>query len=58
MALLSLKNIGLSFGDQTIFRNANFVLEEKEKVCLIGRNGSGKSTFFRLILGEIEPDDG
>ena len=41
-----------------IFREASFSLEEREKVCLIGRNGSGKSTFFRLIMGEIDPDEG
>ena len=41
-----------------LFREASFSLEAGEKVCLIGRNGSGKSTFFRLIMGEIEPDEG
>ena len=58
MALFSLKRVSLAFGDQIIFRQANFSLDEGEKVSLIGRNGSGKSTFFRLILGEIEPDEG
>ena len=58
MGLFSLNKVSLSFGDQVIFREANFSLDEGEKVSLIGRNGSGKSTLFRLILQEIEPDEG
>ena len=58
MSLFSLNKVSLSFGDQVIFREANFSLEEGEKVSLIGRNGTGKSTLFRLILQEIDPDEG
>lgn len=58
MSLFSLNKVSLSFGDQVIFREANFSLDEGEKVSLIGRNGSGKSTLFRLILQEIAPDEG
>ena len=58
MSILTLNNVTLEFGEQTIFRNANFVLEAGERVCLIGRNGAGKSTLFRLISGTIEPDSG
>jgi len=58
LSLFSLNKVSLSFGDQVIFREANFSLDEGEKVSLIGRNGSGKSTLFRLILQEIAPDEG
>lgn len=51
-------DISLAFGEQVIFRQANFVLEEGERVCLIGRNGAGKSTLMKLITGEYQTDDG
>lgn len=58
MALITLKDINLDFGEQQIFRQAGFVLEAGEKVCIVGRNGAGKSTLLRLLTGEIEPDSG
>lgn len=58
MALLQLKNIKLAFGVAPILDGVNFSLEQGERVCLIGRNGEGKSTLFKLITGEIMPDDG
>ncbi len=58
MPLLSLADIHLDFGDQLIFRAADFTLDPGERVCLIGRNGAGKSTLFRLISGEQIPDSG
>lgn len=58
MSLLSLNDIGLEFGEQRIFRNANLVIEPGERVCIIGRNGAGKSTLFKIISGAIDPDIG
>ncbi|MGE0483106.1 MAG: ATP-binding cassette domain-containing protein [Gammaproteobacteria bacterium] len=58
MPLLTFQSVSLSFGDQVIFRDADFALEPGERVCLIGRNGAGKSTLFKLITGTIQPDDG
>ncbi len=58
MSLLTLHNVNLEFGEQVIFRNAEFVLEAGERVCLIGRNGAGKSTLLRLISGAMAPDSG
>lgn len=58
MSVLTLTDVCLEFGEQVIFRNANFVLELGERVCLIGRNGAGKSTLFRLIKGDVVPDEG
>ena len=58
MSLLTLHNLNLDFGEQPIFRQADFVLEAGERVCLIGRNGAGKSTLFRVITGAVVPDSG
>ncbi|USZ14879.1 ATP-binding cassette domain-containing protein [Moraxella sp. FZFQ2102] len=58
MALIQLKNIHLAFGVAPILDGVNFSLEPFERVCLIGRNGEGKSTLFKLITGELHADDG
>ncbi|MCK6370055.1 MAG: ATP-binding cassette domain-containing protein [Gammaproteobacteria bacterium] len=58
MALVRLNQVCLSFGDQPIFRDADFSIEAGERVCLIGRNGAGKTTLHRLITGEQSPDSG
>ena len=58
MSLLRFEDIRLDFGEQVILRDAEFSIEPGERVCLIGRNGSGKSTTLKLIMGEIEPDHG
>jgi len=58
MPLISLDDICIEFGDQPILRNASLVLEDNERVCLIGRNGAGKSTLLKIIDGEIEADSG
>ena len=58
MSLLRFDDIGLEFGEQVILRNAEFSIEPGERICLIGRNGAGKSTTLKLIMGTIEPDRG
>ncbi len=58
MALMRFDAIGLEFGDQVILNDADFSVDTGERVCLLGRNGAGKSTTFRLITGELEPDRG
>ncbi len=58
MSLIRFDDVGLEFGEQLILRDAEFSIDRGERVCLIGRNGAGKSTTFRLITGEIEPDRG
>ena len=58
MSLLRFDQVGLEFGDQLILREADFQIDAGERVCLIGRNGAGKSTTLRLITGELEPDRG
>ena len=58
MSLLRFDDIGLEFGDQLILRDADFSIETGERVCLIGRNGAGKSTTLKLITGQLEADRG
>lgn len=58
MSLIRFDNISLEFGDQKILTNASFSLEPGERVCLIGRNGAGKSTMLKLIMAEQQQDSG
>ena len=58
MSLLRFDDIGLEFGDQLILRNAELAIEPRERICLIGRNGAGKSTTLKLIMGTLDPDRG
>jgi ABC transport system ATP-binding/permease protein len=58
MSLLRFDDVSLEFGEQKILEDANFAIEPGERVCLIGRNGAGKSTTLKLISGELEPDRG
>lgn len=51
-------NMHLSFGLTKIFEDASFSLEDDDKVGLVGVNGAGKTTFFRLLLGEVSLDSG
>ena len=57
-ALIRFDDVSVSFGDQKILVNASFAIEAGERVCLIGRNGAGKSTTLKLITGSVELDDG
>jgi ATP-binding cassette subfamily F protein 3 len=56
--MISVRDISLSYGGQTLFENASLQINDGDRFALIGPNGSGKSTLFRLILGEVEPDRG
>lgn len=58
MALIHLKDIHLAFGIAPILDNVNLSIEAGERLCLIGRNGEGKSTLLKLIHGDIQPDSG
>lgn len=58
MALIHLKNIHLAFGIAPILDGVDFTINQGERVCLIGRNGEGKSTLLKLIDGTIKPDSG
>jgi len=50
--------VSVTFGEQRVLIDADFSIELGERVCVVGRNGAGKSTTLRLITGAQEPDDG
>jgi len=58
MALLTLRNINLGFGGPNLFDSLNLQIEAKERLCLLGRNGEGKSTLMKLIGGMVKADEG
>ena len=58
MTILNVKNMTLRFGVNTILQNIDFSLDECDKLGIIGVNGSGKSSLFRVITGIYEPEEG
>ena len=58
MALISLNEISVAFGDPSLFENARLQIENGERVCLLGRNGTGKSTLMKILAGDLKPDTG
>ena len=58
MNIVSLTDVDKSVGNGLLFEEVSIGIDDSEKVGLVGRNGSGKSTFLRLLTGEIEPDEG
>ena len=58
MALISADKLSLNYGPHIIFDAINFSIDAAERICLVGRNGEGKSTLLKLLAHEIEPDDG
>ncbi|MDB9931200.1 ATP-binding cassette domain-containing protein [Flavobacteriales bacterium] len=51
---VSVKEVSKSYGEHTVFKDANMVISRGEKVSFVGRNGEGKSTMIKAILGELE----
>lgn len=58
MNLLTAKEITKMYTDKNLFTGADFSIEEKDKVGVVGINGTGKSTLLRILAGEEEPDEG
>ncbi len=58
MAIVSLHQISFSFGGRPLIEQADVQIERGERIALVGRNGVGKSTLMRLMLGELAPDEG
>jgi len=58
MALLSLNKVSMGFGGPLLLERVNLQIEGGERVCLLGRNGVGKSTLLKLINSNITPDEG
>ena len=58
MSLIRLRDLHLAFGGPELLSGASLTLDKGERVCLVGRNGTGKSTLLKVISGQIKPDDG
>jgi len=58
MSLVSLQNISISFGGPLLLDDATLHIEAGERICLVGRNGEGKSTLLNILLGTQQPDGG
>jgi len=58
VALLTLRNLSLAFGGPPLFDGITLQIAEGERLCLLGRNGTGKSTLLKVIAGELPADSG
>ena len=56
--ILSVQEGSIAFGEKTIFDNLSFNIHEGDKICLVGKNGTGKSTLMNIITGEKDLDSG
>lgn len=58
MAILSVRNLSMGFINKDLFNDISFFVEEGDKIGLVGLNGSGKTSLFKLLMGEIFPNSG
>lgn len=58
MSLIQLHNVDFSIGGPLLLEHVDLSIDRNERVCIVGRNGEGKSTLMKLIAGELKPDDG
>ncbi len=58
MTLIQLQQVQLAFGEHPILDHIDLTIDEGERLCIIGRNGVGKSSLIKLIANVVEPDDG
>ena len=56
--ILNCSNIDKTFVDNHVLKNASFHIEDYEKAAIVGINGAGKSTFLKILSGEVEPNTG
>ncbi|MGL5020900.1 MAG: ABC-F family ATP-binding cassette domain-containing protein, partial [Mycoplasmatales bacterium] len=56
--IIDIKNVDLKFGDRYIFKNLNFNMNSDEQVSIVGSNGTGKTTFFKMLLEQVQPSCG
>ena len=58
MNILNIEHVSKIFGEKTIFDDVSFGIQERDKIGIIGINGTGKTTLLRMIAGVEEPDEG
>jgi ABC transport system ATP-binding/permease protein len=58
MPLVTLDRVSIAYGHVALLDGASLQIEARERICVIGRNGTGKSTLLRIVGGELEPDGG
>ncbi|WP_455216843.1 ATP-binding cassette domain-containing protein, partial [Kaarinaea lacus] len=58
MALVKFNNVSLAYGHVPLLEQVDFQVDANERVCLVGRNGTGKSTLLQVLMGNVQPDDG
>jgi len=58
VALISYRNLTVSFGGPLLLDDVGITIDKKERICLLGRNGEGKSTLLRILAGQVQPDKG
>lgn len=56
--MIQISGLEKHYGAQSLFKDVTFTINKGDKIGLVGRNGSGKSTLFRILLGEVDPDEG
>lgn len=56
--MISIENLTVEFGVKPLFRNVNFVVNDRDRIALVGKNGAGKSTMLKIICGMQKPTEG
>ena len=56
--MISVNNLSIQFGGNYLFEHISFIINDKDRIGLVGKNGAGKTTLLRLIAGEVEPEKG
>ena len=56
--MIQIKEVSLAYGHKVLFNNISEVIGPLDRIALVGSNGSGKTTFLRMLMGEVEPDEG
>ena len=56
--MISVENLSLYFGAQSVFNDISFMVNKRDKIGLVGKNGSGKSTLLKLLTNNLAPNEG
>ncbi len=56
--MISIDGLAVEFGGTTLFKDISFVVNEKDRIALMGKNGAGKSTLLKIMAGEQKPTKG